>query len=170
MVGVEGMGRIVSQALVPLRQSFDYVLLDNTPVLGVLLINSIAASEQILIPVQTEFLALKGLERMLHTLDMVMKSQRRVLNYYIVPTMFDRRTQASVQAFRQLRRDYRQQSWRYAIPVDTKFRDASQHGQFPSEYAVNTHGVRAYKRLLLELAELWPQAPAPTPASELERS
>lgn len=151
LVGTEGMGLIIDRALTYLRDDFDCVLIDNTPLLGVLLINSLAASQHILIPVQTEFLALKGLERMLHTLGMVMKSQRHDLSYSIVPTMFDRRTQASLQAFRTLRRDYRDSSWRYAIPVDTKFRDASRAGLVPSDYDADTHGVRAYRRLLNDL-------------------
>lgn len=151
MVGVEGMGLIIKKTLTLLRNDFDFVFLDNTPALGVLLINALAAAEYILIPVQTEFLALKGLERMLHTLTMVMKSQHHDLAYTIVPTMFDRRTQASLQAFKTLRREYSVHSWRYAIPVDTKFRDASRAGKIPSAYAPATHGVRGYQRLLADL-------------------
>lgn len=151
MVGVEGMGLIISRALAHLWDEYDYAFLDNTPVLGVLLINALAASQHILIPVQTEYLALKGLERMLHTLDMVAKSQRHGLSYTIIPTMFDRRTQASVQSFRTLRKNYPEQSWRYAIPVDTKFRDASKQGVVPSALDAQTHGVKAYRRLLDDL-------------------
>ena len=76
MVGVEGMGLIVSRALTQLWDDFDYVLLDNTPSLGVLMVNALAAAQHLIIPVQTEFLAIKGLERMLHTLTMIMRSQK----------------------------------------------------------------------------------------------
>ncbi len=151
MIGVDGMGLIVSKSLAHLWDDYDFALIDNTPVLGVLLINSLAASQHILIPVQTEFLALKGLERMLHTLDMVMKSQNNLLTYTIIPTMFDRRTQASLQAFRTIRRDYSEHAWRYAIPVDTKFRDASRAGEIPSAFDAATHGVRGYRKLLQDL-------------------
>ncbi|MDG9668352.1 ParA family protein [Hahella sp. CR1] len=153
MVGVEGMGLIISKALAHLWDDFDYAFLDNTPVLGVLLINALAACQHILIPVQTEFLALKGLERMLHTLGMVMKSQKNPLSYTVIPTMFDRRTQASVQTFRTLRHQYGDVVWRYAIPVDTKFRDASRAGVIPSMYDAATHGVRGYEKLLHDLLE-----------------
>lgn len=153
MVGVEGMGLIISRALAQLWDDFDYVLLDNTPSLGVLMVNALAATQHLVIPVQTEFLAIKGLERMLHTLQMVMRSQKNQLAYTIVPTLFDRRTQASVKSLNMLRKTYPDTLWRFAIPVDTKFRDASQSGQVPSALDAETHGVRAYRRLLDDLLE-----------------
>ncbi|MDX1756661.1 MAG: ParA family protein [Marinobacter sp.] len=151
MVGVEGMGLIVSRALAQLWDDFDFVLLDNTPTLGVLMVNALAATQHLVIPVQTEFLAIKGLERMLHTLEMVMRSQKNQLDYTIVPTLFDRRTQASVKSLNLLRKTYTDRLWRYAIPVDTKFRDASQAGLVPSALDTETHGVRAYRHLLDDL-------------------
>jgi chromosome partitioning protein len=154
MVGVEGMGLIISRALAQLWDDFDYVLLDNTPSLGVLMVNALAAAQHLIIPVQTEFLAIKGLERMLHTLEMIMRSQKNSLSYTIVPTLFDRRTQASVKSLNQLRKSYPDTLWRFAIPVDTKFRDASQAGITPSVLDPATQGVRAYARLLNDLPEL----------------
>ena len=151
MVGVEGMGLIISRALAQLWDDFDYVILDNTPSLGVLMVNALAAAQYLVIPVQTEFLAIKGLERMLHTLQMVMRSQKNELAYTIVPTMFDRRTQASVKSLNLLRKTYPDTLWRFAIPVDTKFRDASQAGVVPSSLDAGTHGVRAYSHLLDDL-------------------
>jgi chromosome partitioning protein len=161
MVGVEGMGLIISRSLAQLWDDFDYVLLDNTPSLGVLMVNALAASQHLVIPVQTEFLALKGLERMLHTLKMIMKSQRNELSYTIVPTLYDRRTQASVKSLNQLRKTYPDSLWRYAIPVDTKFRDASQAGVTPSSLDPDTHGVRAYRHLLDDLIEQTSRVPEP---------
>lgn len=151
MTGVEGMGLIISRALAQLWDDFDYVLLDNTPSLGVLMVNALAAAQHLVIPVQTEFLAIKGLERMLHTLEMIMRSQKNTLGYTIVPTLFDRRTQASVKSLNALRKSYPDTLWRFAIPVDTKLRDASQAGVVPSEFDSETHSVRAYRRLLDDL-------------------
>lgn len=148
MVGVGGMGLIISRALAQLWDDFDYVILDNTPSLGVLMVNALAAAQHLIIPVQTEFLAIKGLERMLHTLQMIMRSQKNALSYTIVPTLYDRRTQASVKSLNQLRKTYQDSLWRFAIPVDTKFRDASQAGIIPSALDAETHGVRAYRHLL----------------------
>lgn len=153
MVGVEGMGLIVSRALAQLWDDFDYVLLDNTPSLGVLMVNALAAAQHLIVPVQTEFLALKGLERMLHTLQMVMRSQKNRLEYTIVPTLYDKRTQASVGSLNQLRKSYPDELWRFMVPVDTRFRDASQAGQVPSLLAPDSQGVRAYRRLLRDMME-----------------
>ncbi|TVP58491.1 MAG: ParA family protein, partial [Halomonadaceae bacterium] len=72
-------------------------------------------------------------------------------SYTIIPTMYDRRTQASSQCLIRLRREQGDELWRYAIPVDTKFRDASQAGQVPSSLAPSSQGVRAYRRLLDDL-------------------
>ena len=154
MVGTEGMGLILSRALAQLWDDFDYVLLDNTPSLGVLMVNALAAAQHLIVPVQTEFLAIKGLERMLHTLEMIMRSQKNRLGYTIVPTMFDRRTQASVKSLNALRKTYPDDLWRFAIPVDTKFRDASQAGKVPSAYDSEARGVRAYRHLLNDVIEL----------------
>ncbi|MEQ5834374.1 ParA family protein [Marinobacter sp. NFXS9] len=153
MVGVEGMGLIVSRALAQLWDDFDYVLLDNTPSLGVLMVNALAASQRLLVPVQTEFLAMKGLERMINTLKMIIRSRNTPLPYTIIPTLFDRRTQASVHSLNALRKAYPEDLWRFAVPVDTKFRDASEAGQVPSAFSGDTHGVRAYRRLLDDLIE-----------------
>lgn len=154
MVGVEGMGLIISKTLALLWDQYDYVLIDNSPSLGVLMINSLAAAQQLIIPVQTEFLAIKGLERMMHTLGMVIKSQKSGLNYMILPTMFDRRTAASTSSLKTIKQTWGDSVWRYAVPVDTKFRDASQAGVVPSMLDAETHGVRAYKKLLENLKEM----------------
>lgn len=148
MVGQEGMGLVILSALNKIRDEFDYVLLDCPPILGVLLINALGACERILVPVQTEFLAIKGLERMMKTLKMVMNSRDKQLDYLVIPTMFDRRTQASVQSLRRLRNLYGDEVWRSSIPVDTKFRDASAKGLVPSAHAAESRGVRAYALLL----------------------
>lgn len=157
MVGVEGMGLIISKTLAMLWDQYDYVLIDNSPSLGVLMINALAASQQLIVPVQTEFLAIKGLERMMHTLEMVIRSQKSNLKHMILPTMFDRRTQASTQSLRTIKQTWGDAVWKYAIPVDTKFRDASHAGLVPSDFDATTHGVRAYAKLLETLKEITSQ-------------
>ncbi len=112
------------------------------------MINALAASERLLVPVQTEFLALKGLERMIRTIMMVTRSLKKELNYLIVPTMFDRRTQASQKALRTMRNSYPDNIWASMIPVDTRFRDASREGQVPSKFDPEARGVVAYTALL----------------------
>ena len=87
------------------------------------------------------------------TLTMIMRSQKNRLEYTIVPTLYDKRTQASVKSLNELRRTYPEELWRFMIPVDTRFRDASQAGVVPSRLDADTQGVRAYRRLLQDLQE-----------------
>lgn len=147
----EGMGLVLHRALEQLSPHYDYALLDCPPMLGVLLINALAACQQLIIPVQTEFLALKGLERMQHTLKMVLRARRTPLPYTIVPTMYDQRTRASVDSLRVLRESHGGHLWRGVIPIDTKFREASRAGLPPAIYEPRARGVRAYADLLEDL-------------------
>lgn len=146
-IGKDGMGLVIARALAHLVEDFDLAIIDTPPVLGVLLINGLAACQRLIIPVQTEFLALKGLDRMMHTLRMLENSQHKDLQYVIVPTMYDKRTQASVGSLRDIRHKYGTDTWPGKIPIDTKFRDASKQGAPPSLFAPESHGVQAYLSL-----------------------
>ena len=66
--GQSGLGLVIAKSLAQLWQDFDYAVIDSPPLLGVLMVNALAASQQLVIPVQTEHLAVKGLERMVNTL------------------------------------------------------------------------------------------------------
>lgn len=143
-----GMGLVLKKAMLKLSQSYDYALIDCPPILGVLMVNALAASDRIIVPVQTEFLALKGLDRMIKTMDMMQLEQIKPFEYTIVPTMFDKRTKASLIAYQQLQETYQEKVWPDVIPIDTNFRNASRAQQVPSHFAANTRGVFAYKRLL----------------------
>lgn len=143
-IGQDGMGLVLSRALALIANDYDYVLIDTPPLLGVLMVNALAACQYLVIPVQTEFLALKGLERMVNTLNMMSRSRKKALDYTIVPVMFDRRTQASVTSLRTIRNTYPAQAWPGHVPVDTRFRDASKAGIPPHLFDPASRGVEAY--------------------------
>ncbi len=144
----EGKGLVIKRALDSVADDFDYVLIDCPPLLGILMVNALAACTHLLVPVQTEFLALKGLERMMRTLEMIIKARKGELDYTIVPTLFDRRTRASVQSLRMLREQYGSHLWDSVIPVDTMFREASQQGEPLPLMQAETRGALAYAALL----------------------
>lgn len=148
-----GMGLLMKKALAKLTQDYDYVLLDCPPVIGVLMVNAIAASHRILIPVQTEFLALKGLERMLATITLMCTSQKKNYAYTIIPTMYDKRTKASLATYKVLKEKYPDDVWPAVVPVDTKFRDASLAQTPPNVFAPNSRGVFAYNTFLTYLLQ-----------------
>ncbi|MBV0934006.1 ParA family protein [Marinobacterium weihaiense] len=152
-VAQEGMGLQVAKALRHLQADYDYVLLDSPPVLGVLMVNALAACQHLVVPVQTEFLALKGLERMVRTIQMINRARKHKLPFTIVPTFYDRRTQASVNSLRELHKHYPEHLSNAVVPVDTKFRNASLKGVVPSSLDAGSRGVHAYARLLRSLLE-----------------
>ncbi|SFC22987.1 ParA family protein [Pseudoalteromonas denitrificans] len=143
-----GMGLILTKALAKISEEYDYAILDCPPVLGVLMVNALAASERVLVPVQTEFLALKGLDRMMRTMQLMQSSQAKQYQYTIIPTMYDKRTKASLEAYKTLRATYQDAVWPGVIPIDTKFRDASLAMKSPVIYCPRSRGVFAYIALL----------------------
>ena len=149
----KGKGLVLRQSLQTLEDQFDHILIDCPPLLGILMVNALAACEHLLLPVQTEFLALKGLERMMHTLGMILKSRKDELNYTIVATMFDRRTRAAHDALDMLRQLYREYLAKTIIPIDTQFREASKLGQPLSTLQPKSRGAMAYGDLLDELQQ-----------------
>jgi chromosome partitioning protein len=143
-----GKGLVVSRAIQAVASKFHYGIIDCPPMLGILMINALAACDQLLIPAQTDYLSLNGLDRMIHTLGMVEKSQHKKTPYMIIPTMYDQRTKASLSALEAMRDKYRFKVWGSVIPIDTKFRDASKAGVPLSELAPNSRGSQAYLKLL----------------------
>ncbi|WP_448247491.1 ParA family protein [Thalassotalea agariperforans] len=148
-----GMGLVLKKAIAKLSDDYDFVLMDCPPVLGVLMVNALAASDRIIVPVQTEFLALKGLDRMMKTMEMMQSEQEKPFAYTIVPTMFDKRTKASLLAYHKMKEIYGDTVWTGVIPIDTNFRNASSAQKVPSDYAPSARGVYAYKSLLTHLIE-----------------
>jgi chromosome partitioning protein len=144
----KGMGLIIKDAIQPYSNHYDYVLIDCPPTLGISMINALAACEKLIIPVQTEFLAIKGLERILNTLKMISMSGKQSLEYVVVPTMFDRRTRAASESLYTLQDKHNHRLWQGYIPVDTKFREASSMKKPASYLFPTSHGVKAYRTLL----------------------
>lgn len=144
----DGMGLVIKKAMDQLSQQYDFAIIDCPPMLGLLMVNALAACHQLMIPVQTEFLAVKGLERMVHTLSMIQKARKQPVNYTIVPTFFDRRLKVSIETLRSLRTDFSEQIWDKVIPIDTQFREASQQGVPLSIARPGSRGSRAYSDLL----------------------
>jgi chromosome partitioning protein len=152
-----GMGLMLKKALLKIEQEYDYVLIDCPPVMGVLMVNAIAACDRLIIPVQTEFLALKGLERMIATIKLMSSSQKKSYPYTIVATMYDKRTKASLEAYKVLQQTYQAKVWSAVVPIDTKFRDASLAHMPPNVHAPSSRGVFAYNTLLTYLLQLAPE-------------
>ena len=149
-----GMGLVVKNALDSISEQYDYAVIDCPPVLGLLMVNALASCDHLLVPVQTEFLASKGLERMVNTLNMIIKARKQDISYSIVPTFFDQRLRASHDTLKQLRADYQGRIWDGVVPIDTLFREASRRGVPLSIARPSSRGCRAYSHLLDYLIDL----------------
>lgn len=147
----KGMGLRLKKVCDLIADDYDFAIIDCPPILGVLMINALAAAKRVILPVQTEFLAIKGLERMLKTMNMVYKQPANYPPTLIVPTMFDKRTRASVESLRAMRQDYPEFIWRGVIPVDTHFRDASKNHLVPTQNDPLSRGVSAYRQLVKDI-------------------
>lgn len=147
----DGKGLVIARGLSQVSDDYDYALLDCPPTLGVLMVNALAACHYLVVPVQSEFLALKGLERMMRTISMMNHARMSPIPYLIVPTLFDRRTRASGQALDNMKERYPQALWNGIIPVDTQFREASRAGSPISFVTPRSRGSAAYAELLEEV-------------------
>jgi chromosome partitioning protein len=163
----EGKGLVVHDAVQSLIGDYAHVLIDCPPVLGVLMVNAMAAAQRLLIPVQTEFLALKGLEHMIRTLGMINHARGEALPYTIIPTMYDQRTRAGRESWQSLKDSYPYNMWEHVIPVDTQFREASRLGKPLCLLNPRSRGAMAYRRLLMSL--LMSQDEPMTPATAAEK-
>ncbi len=152
-MGMEsGKGLILKKALASIQRQFDYVIIDCPPILGVSMVNALACSNRIIVPVQTEHLALKGLDRMMRTLKIMRRTMPENIPISIIATMFDRRVNATIQAYTKLNEEHPEQLWRGFIPTDTKFRDASAAQMPASFFAPKCRGVFAYDKFLKDIA------------------
>ncbi|MBS7457248.1 ParA family protein [Coralloluteibacterium stylophorae] len=144
-----GLGRALSRALAELS-GYDVVLLDCPPTLGLLMVNALAAADRLIVPTQTDPLALHGLEGMLRTADMIERSRSRALPTAVVPTLHDRRTRAAQDTLVVMRERHGAHVWPDEIPLDTRLRDAA---GFLDPDLRRGRGLRAYDDLLDWLLE-----------------
>jgi chromosome partitioning protein len=167
--GADAMGLVLKNALALVSKTFDLVIVDGPPMAGVLLVNAVLAAQQLIIPTQTEFLAVQGLSRMLSTLDHINQSLLKLNSesdsdaqpislppYLIVPTMHDRRTQASMLALKSLREQYDKRVWGSQIATDTKLRDAMAAAVLPHKTSDESSAVNCYRALYEDLNKFAP--------------
>lgn len=153
--GRQGVGRILSKALALIDDCYDVVLIDCPPVLGALMVNALVSASLILVPTQTEFLALKGLEGMVRTFDIMTSADPKSnFSYVIVPTMYDKRTKASQSSLAYLQKNYQDKVWDNCIPIDTRFRESSSKRMPLPIMDAHTRGSIAYHDLAIDMVNM----------------
>ncbi|MDR2891799.1 MAG: ParA family protein [Deltaproteobacteria bacterium] len=148
-----GKGVILKQALMLIESEYDYIVLDCPPHLSILLVNAIIASDLLVIPIQTDFLALHGLKLLFDTVNLLNKVLPEPVNYRALATMFDRRTRASQRVLELMDRKMGDAMFKSVIGVDTRFREASAQGRVIYEIGPS-RGGREYEAVAKEIISL----------------
>jgi chromosome partitioning protein len=144
--------RVLSKALPPLRARYDYVLVDCPPSLGLLTLNTLTASDSVLIPIQCEFYALEGLSQLLNTVRLVQRGMNPSLEIEgVLLTMYDRRLNLSQQVAAEAREYFGGKVFRTAIPRNVRLAEAPSFGQPIVMYDVLSAGAQSYLGLAREL-------------------
>ncbi|HEX3568064.1 MAG TPA: ParA family protein [Candidatus Saccharimonadales bacterium] len=134
--------------------TYDYVIIDCPPALGLLTINALAAATSILIPVQAEYYALEGLGQLLATVQRVRQGLNPALALLgVVITMFDKRTSLSEQVMNELHNHFGDKLFQTTIPRNVRLAEAPSFGKTVAEHDRWSKGARAYKQLAKEVAK-----------------
>jgi chromosome partitioning protein len=152
LVALEGRERRLAAVLAPVRDGYDYVLVDCPPSLGLLTLNALVAADGVIAPVQCEYLALEGLTQLLDTLSRV----RRALNpglarLFLLMTMYDGRTGLSQSVVDEVRRHFPQLFLGTVIPRTVRLGEAPSYGQSILRYDPGGRGAAAYRALAAEV-------------------
>ena len=146
--------RRLRRALEPIRGSYDYVLVDSPPSLGVLTLNALTASDSVIIPIQCEFYALEGLSQLLNTVRLVQRNINQELQIEgVLLTMYDSRLNLSKQVAAEAREYFGRKVFDTMIPRNIRLAEAPSFGKPIALYDVLSTGARGYLSLANELIE-----------------
>lgn len=152
LVNVERREHQLHDLIQEVKHSYDYVIIDCPPSLGLLTINGLVAADQLLIPVQAEYYALEGLGQLLQTINLVQEHIKPELNILgAVITMYDKRTRLSDDVLEQLYRFFPDTIFKSTIPRNVRLAEAPSFGQSIFHYDPRGKGAKAYRRLAREI-------------------
>ena len=142
----------LKDALAPLRQQYDYILIDCPPSLELLTLNALCAADQVLIPVQCEYYALEGLSDLMTTLRAVKRTYQPQIGIFgLVLTMYDGRTNLSMQVAQEVRRHFPGKVFASVIPRNVRLSEAPSHGLPITVYDRCSRGAESYLALAEEV-------------------
>ena len=161
MIGIDRREYLLRDALAPFRESYDYIFVDCPPSLELLTLNALCAADTILVPVQCEYYALEGLSDLLSTIRIVKRSLNRGLALEgVVLTMYDGRTNLSIQVAEEVKRHFPGKVYATVIPRNVRLSEAPSHGKPVTAYDNLSRGAEAYRALAGELMEKNSAVPA----------
>ena len=142
----------LADAVVPIRDSYDYILIDCPPSLGMLTINAFTACDTILIPVQSEYYALEGLSQLLNTIQLVQKHFNPNLKIEgVLLTMLEARTNLGNEVVEEVKRFFKDKVYQTIIPRNVRLSEAPSHGMSIIDYDPSSRGAKEYMALAKEV-------------------
>jgi chromosome partitioning protein len=142
----------LKNALRTVKDRYDYIIIDCPPSLGLLTLNALTASDTVLVPIQCEYYALEGLGQLMNTVKLVQKHLNPALEVEgVVLTMFDARTNLSIQVVEEVKRYFRSKVYRTIIPRNVRLSEAPSHGEPIITYDPKSRGAEVYLELAKEV-------------------
>ena len=154
MLNFEEKERIMAKVLAKVKDDYDYILIDCSPSLGLLTVNSLAAANSVMIPVQCQYFALEGLGKLLNTIKIIQKRLNTALEIEgFVLTMYDGRVRLSNQVVAEVRKHFEEMVFDTLIQQNVKLAEAPSYGQPVILYDAECRGSVNYLSLANELLE-----------------
>jgi len=151
MIGLEDREHLLRQALEQVDDRYDYIIIDCPPSLELLTLNGLCAAHSVLVPVQCEYYALEGLSDLLSTIRIVKRKLNRSIGLEgVLLTMFDGRTNLSLQVAEEVKRHFPGQVYATVIPRNVRLSEAPSHGVPVLAYDKYSTGAQSYKKLAEE--------------------
>lgn len=152
LVGAIGREFKLKNVLEPIKSSFDFILIDSPPSLGLLTVNALTVSDSVLIPIQCEYYALEGLGQLTGTLDLVRRNLNPTLEIEgVLLTMADYRTKLTSEVIGEARNYFKDKVYRTVIPRNIKLTEAPSFGKPIPLYDMSSIGAKMYKQLASEI-------------------
>ena len=154
LLNFEDRESVLKRILEPIRDNYDYIIIDCSPSLGIITINSLTAADSVMIPVQPEFFALEGLGNLLQTIRLVQSESNPQLQIEgFVVTMFDGRTRVHSQVLAELREHFKDMVFKTVIQRNIRLSEAPSHGKPIILYDIMCNGSNNYLNLAREVME-----------------
>lgn len=153
MVGIPDRERILERALAPVKDGYDFVFIDCPPSLGLLTINALTAADSVIVPMQCEYYALEGLGHLMNAIELVRRNLNPDLAIEgVLLTMFDGRTNLSIQVVDEVKRHFKNQVYGTLIPRNVRLGEAPSYGKPVVIYDPKCRGAEVYRDLAKEVA------------------
>ena len=152
MIDVENKEFVVKNAIQKIRDNYDYVIIDCPPSLSLLTVNAMTTADSVLVPIQCEYYALEGLSQLIHTVELVKDRLNPVLEIEgVVFTMYDARTNLSLQVVENVKDNLEQNIYKTIIPRNIRLAEAPSFGTPINQYDPRSAGAESYMRLAEEV-------------------